>query len=302
MNRLTEKEIAQFYKIHFALLSYINRRRKIVAGYSDPEKYRDVSTEDLQKKIIPIRDYWVARPEEVGEFIKENPGNFSPAELELTRGWQFPLKDDFFVIKHLKDYTVFYQWEERGKVFGVLGLFDPLSDIIPEYALPLRVQTVLIPFNDKIVYDGVVSSYNIFLGPGYRQSLMADYKQAEAQYGIITSFDEAGKAVSEVSGSNADERLIKFYLSTQANRNMYWDEAWELARKNAKNRIVYEQELGKANARSIKKDLKANDIKGFHYAVYRNMVVAVGKSQKEVEEFCRKNLPDKINYLHYFKI
>lgn len=302
MNRLPEKEVARFYKIHFALLSYINKRHKIVAGYSEPKNYRDVSPEELQKKIVPIREYWVAHPEEVREFIKENPGKFSAEELELTRGWQFPLKDDFFVIKHLKEYSIFYQWEEQGKVFGVLGLVDPISEVIPDYALPLRLQAALLPFKDKIIYDGVISFYNIILGPGYRRSLMADYKQAEAQYGIIASFDKAGKPVSEVSDREADQRLIKFYLSTQASRDMYWDEAWELARKNAANRIVYEQELGKVNARFIKKDLKANGIKGFHYAIYRNTVVAVGKTKKEVEEFCRKNLPDKIDYLHYFKV
>jgi hypothetical protein len=205
-------------------------------------------------------------------------------------------------IKHLKDYSVFYQWKKQGKVFGVLGLYDPISNVIPGRALPLRVQAVLLPIQDKIIYDGVISSYNIFLGPGYRRSLMGDYKQVVAQYGIVTSFDKGGKAVSEVSDKEADERLIKFYLSTRANRDMYWDEAWELGRKSAASRIVYEQELGKVNARFIKKDLKANRIKGFHYAIYRNTVVAVGKTKKEVEEFCRKNLPEKINYLHYFKV
>lgn len=302
MNRLPEKEVARFYKIHFALLPYINRRYKIVSGYGDPENYRNVSSNDLHKKVIPIRDYWVAHPEVVREFIKEDPAKLTPEELELTRGWQFPFKDNFFVINHLKDYTVFYQWSEQGKAFGVLGLYDPIANVIPDRALPLRVQIVLLPFQDKIIYDGIISPYNIILGPGYRRSLMADYKQAEAQYGIITSFDKAGKPVSGVSDKEADQRLIKFYLSTQASRDMYWDEAWELARKNAENRIVYEQELGKVNARFIKKDLKANGIKGFHYAIYRNAVVAVGKTKKEVEQFCQKNLPDKIDYLHYFKV
>jgi hypothetical protein len=302
MNRLPEKEVARFYKIHFALLSYINRRCKIVSGYTEPENYRNVSSEELQKKVVPIRDYLVAHPEEVREFIKDNPGKLSAEELELTRGWQFLLKDDFLIIKHLKDYSVFYQWGEQGKVFGVVGLYDPISRVIPDFTLPLRVQTVLLPFKDKIVYDGVISSYNIRFGPGIRGSLMGDYKQAEARYGIITSFDETGKPAGGVSAREADQRLIKFYLSTQANREMYWDEARELARKNEANRIVYEQGLGKVNARFIKKDLKANEIKGFHYAIYRNTVVAVGKTKKEVEEFCRKNLAGKINYLFYFKV
>jgi hypothetical protein len=38
-----------------------------------------------------------------------------------------------------------------------------------------------------IIYDGLMNSYNISLGPGIRRNLNQDFKEAKARHGIITS-------------------------------------------------------------------------------------------------------------------
>ena len=43
------------------------------------------------------------------------------------------------------------------------------------------------PFKGKIVYDGLMSGYNITFGPGIRRSLNESYKKAKAVLGIVTS-------------------------------------------------------------------------------------------------------------------
>ena len=49
------------------------------------------------------------------------------------------------------------------------------------------VQTVLLPFKDQIVYDGLLTSYSISFGPGIRRSLNESFKEAKARHGIVTS-------------------------------------------------------------------------------------------------------------------
>jgi len=68
----------------------------------------------------------------------------------------------------------------------MLAVKHPLEELIGTY-LPVLAQTVLLPFKDLIVYDSVMSGYNISFGPGIRRSLNEDFKKAKARHGIVTS-------------------------------------------------------------------------------------------------------------------
>jgi len=50
------------------------------------------------------------------------------------------------------------------------------------------LETVLLPFEDKIVYDSFFSSYNVSFGKGIRETLEIDYNNAKNTYGIMTNF------------------------------------------------------------------------------------------------------------------
>ena len=70
--------------------------------------------------------------------------------------------------------------------YGVLALSQPFEDLIGPY-LPVLTQMVLLPFKGVIVYDGLMSRYNISFGPGIRRKLNEDFKEAKARHGIVTS-------------------------------------------------------------------------------------------------------------------
>ncbi len=300
MNCLPLEDIKLFYDIHFSLLGYTNSTCQIVDtpnGFPSPGH---VLRDDLNRVIVPVRKYLFTHPEIVEDFIQKNPRGFSAQELEIVKGWGQAMMDQFIVYKHLKNYSLFLL-EKNKQLFAVLGLKDPLLEILPKQSLPTMIQTVIIPFRDKIVYDGLLSIYNVSFGPGMRSSLKETTEMIEARQGVILGFSN-GQPIREVSDLSPDQRMIKFYLKSESNRNYYWDEAWALAQKSKENRIFYKKELGKVYARSIKRDLKENGLTGFHYAIYDQLVVGVGKSKKEVEAFCRKNLPDLIDYLYFFKV
>src|SRR5262249_9837997 len=93
----------------------------------------------------------------------------------------------------LKNYTVFLSTGDPPSAYGVLALSQPFEDLVGPY-LPVFVQTVLLPFRDKIVYDGLLTSYNISFGPGIRRSLNESYQEAKARHGIITSLPMSERA------------------------------------------------------------------------------------------------------------
>ena len=53
--------------------------------------------------------------------------------------------------------------------------------------LPVLTQTMLIPFKGVIVYDGLMTSYNISFGPGIRRNLNEDFKEAKTQHVAVHS-------------------------------------------------------------------------------------------------------------------
>lgn len=45
--------------------------------------------------------------------------------------------------------------QDSDNVYGVLGLYEPLSEIIYQRILPVCVEAILLPLKGKIIYDGM---------------------------------------------------------------------------------------------------------------------------------------------------
>lgn len=53
--------------------------------------------------------------------------------------------------------------------------------------MPLYVETVLLPFMNRIIYDGLFSKYTISFGRGMREMLRDTYNKAKNNNQIIIS-------------------------------------------------------------------------------------------------------------------
>ena len=128
----------------------------------------------------------------IGSFVDENPAHLSEFELDIIRSWRHLVAGKFYVFRELARYTVFLSTSDPAIAYGVLALSQPFEELIGP-SLPVLTQTVLLPFKDKIVYDGLMSSYNISFGPGIRRSLNESFKEAKARHGIVTSLPVSDK-------------------------------------------------------------------------------------------------------------
>ncbi len=185
--KLTFDEGMLFYELYAALLSFVNQKLKV-----SPEQfsnYREYISTPPEARV-DIRDALFDHRELIDEFIGENPAKLGTDSLEIVRAWKHSLKDKFYVFRYLKKYTVFLTTgSSPTKAYGVLGLADPLEEVIGR-GLPRLTTTVLLPFQGKIIYDGLVSGYNISFGGGIKRVLNAEYKQAKQTFGVITSLGE----------------------------------------------------------------------------------------------------------------
>lgn len=176
---LTPTETERFYRIWWPLLHYTNWQRHLVPDL--PVQGPITSPEALK-----IRQALWADDALRESFIADNPVQLSSADLAVVASWRYRRAGRFFVLRYLKKYTIFLDDGSPPHAYGVLGLTDPFQVLIGPY-LPVLVQAVLLPFEDKIIYDGLLSYYNITFGRGIRENLNTTFRDAQEREGIITS-------------------------------------------------------------------------------------------------------------------
>ena len=162
---------------------FVNRRLKAI-----PDKL--ASSEEFAALSpgvrLKVRDALSDNLALIDAFVADNPARLSDDELDIVRSWRHLVTGQFYVFRELKKYTVFLSTTDPTVAYGVLALSQPFEELIGPH-LPVLVQTVLLPFQGQIVYDGLMSSYPISFGPGIRRNLNEDFKTAKARQGIVTS-------------------------------------------------------------------------------------------------------------------
>jgi len=180
---LPPHELELFFKLHRALLFFVTQRLSVIPDkLASPEEFAALSPEVRLK----VRDALNANLPLIESFVDENPAHCSDDELDIVRSWRHLVHGKFYVFRELKKYMVFLSTDERPVAYGILALSQPFEELIGP-RLPVLTQTVLLPFKNGIVYDGLMSSYNISFGPGVRRNLDEDFKTAKARHGIVTS-------------------------------------------------------------------------------------------------------------------
>jgi hypothetical protein len=180
---LPPHELKLFFKLHRALMFFVNQRLKAVPD--------DIASADAFAALSPqvrlkVRDAFLNHTDLIQLFVDENPANLNEDELDIVRSWRHLVHGKFYVFRELAKYTVFLSTTSPAIAYGVLALSQPFEELIGPY-LPVLTQTVLLPFKGVVVYDGLMSSYNISFGPGIRRNLNQDFKEAKARHGIVTS-------------------------------------------------------------------------------------------------------------------
>jgi hypothetical protein len=83
-------------------------------------------------------------------------------------------------VRQTKEHMIFLPCDDTPTAYGVLGLMDPLKRRIP-VPLPAVVETVLLPFQGKIVYDGlIVTGHELRFNEASRRQFEKDVGAARA--------------------------------------------------------------------------------------------------------------------------
>ncbi len=186
---LSQADSDLFYDLMWPLQFFAKQKLGMLPKISTLKQYID---QDMQTKY-EVRNAMWEHPELLKQYVTQNPNGLSKEHLEIVSSWQTFVDGDFFIERFLKQYAVFIHEE---KVYGVSALSTPFETMIPKQALPLRVKTVLIPFRDVIVYDGLFSHYPISFGGGVKANLKNVYMRAKRKGEIVLSLDKKVQAAA----------------------------------------------------------------------------------------------------------
>lgn len=180
--KLSEKDADLFFDLMFPLQFYVNQKEALFEDIATVEAYRELDMEDQ----MLVRDALWENPALIAQYVSENPDNLSSEHLSIVESWQLRVHGRFVLERLLKKHAIFINDE---KVYAVLGLHSSFDEMIPKEVLPVFVETVLLPFRDVIVYDGLIRGGNILIGPNMAVGYKDRYMAAKRNDKIIANLD-----------------------------------------------------------------------------------------------------------------
>ncbi|OGH73810.1 MAG: hypothetical protein A3C90_02405 [Candidatus Magasanikbacteria bacterium RIFCSPHIGHO2_02_FULL_51_14] len=127
---LHKKDVELFFKLHPALLQYVNQRLRIFPKIKTAEALRTSGVE----KVTKVREALWKNLNFLDEFVSKNPAGFSQEECGEIISWKNAIQGKFYIFRHLKKYSIFLTEKRPTKIYGVYSLNDRLDEIFLELA------------------------------------------------------------------------------------------------------------------------------------------------------------------------
>ena len=201
---LSPDDAKLFFKLNRSLMCFVNERLQIVPDIGSPDEFSRLPPETRHE----VRNAFLNETGLIEVFVDANPFDLSAEELDVVFSWRYQVAGKFYIFRHLKKYTVFLPTDGPPVAYGVVALSEPFESLIGP-CLPVMTETVLMPFKDKIVYDGLLSTYNISFGGGIKRSLNDSYREAKERLGIVTSLPITSAPIPAMTRMNSPKRKAK---------------------------------------------------------------------------------------------
>ncbi len=145
----TKQESMLFYRLYLSLLEYTNQKFQI-----SPISIYNLEEID-QVDLNHIRILLFENPEIIDQYIQDNPIHLNQSQLDIIKEFKKGFIDEFLIIENTDDYTII---SNKSDVYAVYGIVNHLKEIYPNQSLPQVVNLALLPFKNKIVFDGILAS------------------------------------------------------------------------------------------------------------------------------------------------
>ena len=177
---LTDIEYKTFLRTHLGLLFYVGQKSKIISDNINFEKFVDL---DFSIKL-KCRDFLLDNRKILDDYITANFDKLKTEQISILTGFKKTITSDFVIFKCLINNAIFIDTKDN-RFYAVKALGDSFNHFFDRF--PVLVQTTLLPFNDKIVYDGFIKPTGVCFGSGMTSTMKEDYKLAKNNNQILTT-------------------------------------------------------------------------------------------------------------------
>jgi len=175
---LTETEYRDFISIHLNLIYYAGLEKEVIDPNMTFAQFLKLKLEVKTK----CRDQLNKNSYLLDSFLKDYSDSLTTEKINIIQGFKQKIDGDFIILKCLKDNAIFIDTNDQ-KVYAVKALSDRFDTFFNFF--PVYVNTTLIPFNGKIIYDGFLTSHKVMFGKNYRFEFNEIYKNAKQNDAII---------------------------------------------------------------------------------------------------------------------
>jgi len=188
--QLNWSECTLFYETWYGLMGFINEKKNILAAQIKPIYPNPINDELIYK----VREALWENPELINDYLVALEAgvagsvNQQEEKAELLKSWRDRhIKGMFLIVDYKPEYAVVMGFNEKqGDIlYAIKGITRSIADVL-QHELPVQIETVLLPFKDKIIYDCFLSSMNLSFGKTIRGMFSETYKKA-MKNGIIIS-------------------------------------------------------------------------------------------------------------------
>ena len=147
-----------------------------------------VFLKEFGEEIESLDDYKEARdilfdnPTDIIHEFTDLAENLGEQHLLMLENIQNGIKDTFIYLKTLKKHSLLLS-SSTNKIYCVLGISDSIEKILPsKFTI---IETVILNFENIIIWDGLISHQNLTIGPNMRKDMNAHYKKTKENKELI---------------------------------------------------------------------------------------------------------------------
>lgn len=176
--KLSDENGKRFYDLWLPLLDYVNGKRGVNS------KLRDIGLDDHldPNEVKEVSDALWADVNLIDEYLS-CVRDLSDDDRELISSWKRCVSGRFILERILKKGAMLISVEDE-KVYQVYGILSTWDEMFGYARLPLMIQATLIPFEDVIISDGLIQTYNVIIG-GNMTRLFKDTYLTAKKAGMI---------------------------------------------------------------------------------------------------------------------
>lgn len=176
---LSSIESKNYIEAHLDFLYYVGKRTGILKNSMNFTAFQNLGL----KVKFQCRDRFLKNPKLLDDYLTLYFNDLEPEKIKILEGFRKRISGDFVILKYLKNHAVFIDLI-TSKIYLVKALKDRFDQLIP--GTPKMVKATILPFMDKIIYDGFLEPYTIIIGKGIKNDLSHLYKKAKEKKELIS--------------------------------------------------------------------------------------------------------------------